>query len=238
MNKPKSQDSFQLKADFFPVTVMKLQHTDIAQIQTQLIHTIEQAPNYLRHAPVIIEADSQIDPDTLDITALCQTLREQKIIPIGLRGVDNEDQQAVARDAGLAILKQADQQATEQKSQAKAEEKQAETQARKTKLITKPIRSGAQVYAKDADLIVLASVSPGAECFADGNIHIYGTLRGRALAGANGDRDARIFCHSLDAELLAIAGYYLTKEELQAHTTDAPMLQIYLEQDTLRINGI
>ena len=82
-----------------------------------------------------------------------------------------------------------------------------------SRLITTPIRSGQQVYAQGGDLIIAASVSPGAELLADGNIHVYGTLRGRALAGINGNENARIFCYGLEAELVSIAGQYKVFEE-------------------------
>jgi septum site-determining protein MinC len=81
-------------------------------------------------------------------------------------------------------------------------------------LVTQPVRSGTQVYARGADLVVTAAVSPGAEIMADGNIHVYGALRGRALAGAAGDAEARIFCSRFEAELISIAGRYLVSEHL------------------------
>ena len=84
-----------------------------------------------------------------------------------------------------------------------------------TKLITHPVRSGQQIYAAGGDLVVLSSVSPGAEVLADGNIHVYGTLRGRALAGVKGNRSARIFCQRLEAELISIAGHYKISEDLR-----------------------
>ncbi|MDP1340547.1 septum site-determining protein MinC, partial [Klebsiella variicola] len=80
--------------------------------------------------------------------------------------------------------------------------------ARKTVLITSPVRTGQQVYAEDGDLIVTGAVSQGAELIADGNIHIYAPMRGRALAGAKGDTSARIFIHSMQAELVSVAGIY------------------------------
>ncbi len=107
-----------------------------------------------------------------------------------------------------------------------------------TKLITSPIRSGMQVYAKEADLIVTAPVSAGAELLADGHIHVYGPLRGRALAGVQGNQDARIFCRALEAELISIAGYYLTKEDIEPPTVSHGMIQIYLDNEQVRIETI
>jgi septum site-determining protein MinC len=82
------------------------------------------------------------------------------------------------------------------------------------RLVTEPVRSGTQIYARGTDLIVTAAVSAGAELVADGHIHVYGALRGRALAGAGGDVEARIFCSRLEAELVSIAGRYLVSEQL------------------------
>ena len=84
----------------------------------------------------------------------------------------------------------------------------------RTLLRTEPVRSGQQIYAAGGDLVVLAAVGAGAEVLADGNIHVYGPLRGRAIAGAAGDTSARIFCASLDAELVSIAGFYCVSESI------------------------
>lgn len=88
----------------------------------------------------------------------------------------------------------------------------AQATARKTLVIDNPVRSGQKIYAQGADLIVMGQVSHGAEVIADGNVHVYGVLRGRALAGAAGDRQARIISTCFEAELVAVAGYYLTFE--------------------------
>jgi septum site-determining protein MinC len=102
------------------------------------------------------------------------------------------------------------------------------------RLVTQPVRSGTQVYARGSDLIVTAAVSPGAELVADGNIHVYGALRGRALAGASGDVGARIFCSRLEAELVSIAGRYLVSEQLPAEQRGSAV-QIALVDDRLTI---
>lgn len=104
----------------------------------------------------------------------------------------------------------------------------------KTRLVTQPVRSGTQIYARDADLIVTAAVSPGAEIMADGNIHVYGALRGRALAGAGGDVAARIFCSRFEAELVSIAGRYLVSEQMPPDERGLAV-QIALVDDRLTI---
>ena len=105
------------------------------------------------------------------------------------------------------------------------------------KVINRPVRSGQQVYAEGSDLVVTASVSEGAELLADGNIHVYGTLRGRALAGVKGNTGARVFCQSLDAELISIAGQFIMHETVKGECWKKPA-QVYLEEETLRIEPL
>lgn len=107
-----------------------------------------------------------------------------------------------------------------------------------TVLVAEPVRTGQQVYAENADLIVTGTVSEGAELIADGNIHIYASMRGRALAGAKGRRDARIFIYSMQAELVSIAGIYRNfEQQLPEHLYRKPV-QIHLQDDRLVIAAI
>lgn len=105
------------------------------------------------------------------------------------------------------------------------------------RLVTESVRSGQKIVADAGDLVVVGSVSPGAELIAAGSIHVYGALRGRAMAGVNGDRTARIFCQRLDADLLAIAGLYLTSEDIGPDMRNQPV-QAFLRDDTLCIEAI
>jgi septum site-determining protein MinC len=105
-------------------------------------------------------------------------------------------------------------------------------------VISRPLRSGQRVYARHTDLVVIGMVSPGAEVIADGNIHVYGPLRGKAMAGARGDTSARIFTTHLDAELLAVAGVYrVVEQKLDATLHGQPAL-VRLDGDTLRIEAL
>jgi septum site-determining protein MinC len=105
-------------------------------------------------------------------------------------------------------------------------------------VITKPLRSGQRVYARHTDLVVIGMVSQGAEVIADGNVHVYGPLRGKAMAGARGDTSARIFTTHLDAELLAVAGVYrVVEDKLDASLHGHPAL-VRLDGDTLRIEAL
>ena len=109
---------------------------------------------------------------------------------------------------------------------------------RQTLVVEKPIRTGQQVYAENADLIVLGLVNEGAEVIADGHIHIYAPLRGRALAGASGDQNARIFVQSMQAELVSIAGIYRTFDQQLPPHLHRQAVQIYLQKERLAIAAL
>jgi septum site-determining protein MinC len=108
----------------------------------------------------------------------------------------------------------------------------------KTMVIDKPVRAGQRIYAQNSDLIILSMVSTGAEVLADGNIHIYNTFRGRALAGAKGDKNARLFIHKMEGELVSIAGTYLTFEHDLPDSLRGKVLCIYLNDDRLVIEAV
>lgn len=179
-------------------------------------------------SPVCAPADGRGDfaGDTarLDLAALLPLLRRHRLQPVGVVGA-NAAELAQAAELGLAEAPEAH--APVARAEPRVEtvvqqvikevvvERQVEvpvmSEAR-TVFVDKPLRSGQQVYAKGADLVVLALVNHGAEVIADGNIHIYAPLRGKAIAGARGNTDARIFAQCLEAELIAIAGIYRTTE--------------------------
>ena len=104
-------------------------------------------------------------------------------------------------------------------------------------LVNRPVRSGQQVYARDTDLIVLGSIGAGAEVIADCNIHVYGPLRGKALCGVSGNTETRIFCQSLEAELVSVAGNYRLLEEIPEDLRGKPA-QIWLDKDRLNIEPL
>ncbi|HAZ88281.1 MAG TPA: septum site-determining protein MinC, partial [Marinobacter adhaerens] len=105
------------------------------------------------------------------------------------------------------------------------------------KIISQPVRSGQQIHAPEGDLVILAPVQAGAEVLAAGNIHVYGPLRGRALAGIHGAESARVFCQSLEAELVSIAGHYKISEDLQDNGWKSAV-QIQLRDDLLVVTPL
>jgi septum site-determining protein MinC len=227
-----AQKSFRLKADMLALTVMQLQTVNLEEITAELKLTISRAPRFFENAPLLIDA-REVNVNALNMDDFLRLLKELRILPVGIRGL-NEEQKSIAESLGLNSL----QSPSPIESKSTETKKDKEQPRQLAKIITKPVRAGTKVYAKGQDLIIIGSVNVGAECIADGNIHVYGPLRGRALAGATGNTEARIFCHSLEAELVAIAGHYLVRENLQIPEKHPGMLQIFLEGNTLSIESM
>jgi len=227
------QTPFQMRGSLFTLSVMQLQNANLAEISRELKAVIRQAPKFFNGAPVVIDCEHV--SDAIDFPGLSQVLREQGLIPVGIRNGISEQHEA-ARNANLAVLSSVKTEeptlATRQKKSSQQSQTPALRPATHNVMVTKPVRSGQQVYAKQGDLVVIGQVSHGAELLADGNIHVYGALRGRALAGINGNTEARIFCQRMEAELVSIAGRYIVSESLKNHTVDQAQ-QIFLQDGKL-----
>lgn len=221
---------FQFKTSFSPCTVMQVTAADVDRIEAQLSTMMAQTPDFFHSTPIVIDIE-KIPPTTfLDFARLKQLLIHYHMVPMGIRG-GSLSQQIAAQTQGLLKVNVG-------KSTVATAVKKAPEYVDKTKVVTQPIRSGMQVYANEGDLIVAAQVSSGAELMADGHIHVYGALRGRALAGVQGNKQARIFCKQLDADLVAIAGLYLTREDIGTLSNEGSMVQIYLENEQIKIAAI
>lgn len=206
-----SQTPIELKGSNFTLSVVHLHHSDPQVIRQALQDKVNQAPAFLKNAPVVLNVSSL--SSEVNWHLMQQAIASTGLLVVGVSGCKDEALKGIISRAGLALL-------LEGKEQKKAVEviepvKQAvEAPAVKTRVIDTPVRSGQQIYAQNSDLIVTSSVSAGAELIADGNIHIYGIMRGRALAGASGDRQCQIFCTSLSAELVSIAGEYWIMDQI------------------------
>ena len=226
---PDRQACFQLKTSFLPCTTLQLIRYDLELLDQQIKASIARAPMFFAGSPVVIDLEKAQTFGVLDFSTIKEILIANGMVPIGIRS-GSEEQMDAARHAGLSLINLGKTTFEEPKKQIAADQPQSTT-----KLVTSPIRSGMQVFAKEGDLIVVAQVSPGAELLAVGNIHVYGALRGRALAGVNGNTQTRIFCQTLEAELVSIAGYYLTQEDMQALPSHDGIIQIYLENEQVKI---
>lgn len=216
--------AFELRGRMQTLTVLRLKTGDVAKLARQLDHQIAQAPEMFRGMPVVLDLEGVVDSRP-DLPTLVGLLRGRGIEVMGVRGGAMD---AAARAAGLAVL------AAEVESPRRIVEPRRDRVG--AMVVTRPVRSGQQIYARGGDLVVLAAISPGAEILADGHIHVYASLRGRALAGVRGNVEARIFCRSLEAELVSIAGHYQINEQF-ADAAQGPV-QIFLRGDALCIEPL
>lgn len=179
----------------------------------RLADSIANAPNFFRHAPVVLDLAVVADEPPVNLAEFARRLRQQKLVPVGVQN-GGEAWNQMAINAGLAVLPPAQLTRGGEAPSEAAPTAVAEPPPSPTKIVVEPVRGGQQVYAEGGDLIVMAQVSNGAEIVADGHIHCFHRLRGRAFAGARGDESARIFVHSLEAELVSVAGLYMVNEEI------------------------
>lgn len=244
---------FNLKGGMLAMTMIELiRHTPEA-FARQLAEKVEQAPNFFRDTPVVFSLEKLSgELDALSLEKLLAISKEYGLQAVALRGEERFRQLAQAaelvllppgrtRDKPLDSETTASNDSAATDAAAPATSPEAPSPAEPViqcgRLITDPIRSGQQVYARGGDLVVLAPVSAGAELLADGHIHVYGPLRGRALAGVRGNSEARIICQSLEAELVSIAGQYKTAEDLRKAHWKQPV-QISLQGDSLKISQL
>ncbi|OEY66867.1 septum site-determining protein MinC [Marinobacter sp. X15-166B] len=216
-----TEQCFQLKSASVSLTALELYYFDSDDFEATLRDKISQAPGFFRDIPLVISLEKYRGVDSeLDFFSMIGTCRRHNIHIIGVRG-GSDDQRRLARNAALALLPatppRQTPEATETAVTAPKEAAPAEPapELALAKVVTQTVRSGQQVYAPSGDLVIMAPVQAGAEVLAAGNIHVYGPLRGRALAGIHGATQARIFCQSLEAELVSIAGHYKISEDLQ-----------------------
>lgn len=229
---PPKKSTIELRSGSLTVPVLRLLGADLGLIAEQLAQKIDQAPEFFRNAPLLIElSDMAGEPD---FPALLGKLRALGVQPVGVRG-GSDHQHRLAQAAGLVVFAEgrSEPQPVAQPSSAAS----VQYVEMRSKVVTQPVRSGQQIYAQGGDLIVLAPVSVGAELIADGSIHVYGSLRGRALAGVKGDTGSRIFCKELKAELVSIAGNYRISENLDAGVI-GKAVQIYLKGEALMIETL
>jgi septum site-determining protein MinC len=256
---------FDLKSATVSLVAVVLKTTDLALLETALKSRLRDAPALFDHEPVAIDLSRVRDAGApLDFPGLIALLRQHGMAPMAVKaGTHAQMQAALAAGlmeahhrepgrgsaspeehlaAGSAVTAPraapAASAAEVPDTPPAAATPAAMTPTRAAMVIDRPLRSGQQVYAKGCDLIVLAVVSFGAEVIADGNIHVYAPLRGRALAGAHGDTTARIFTTCLEPQLVSIAGIYRTTEqELPADVLGKPA-QIWLDGESLVIEPL
>jgi septum site-determining protein MinC len=237
---------FELKGSVLTVMVLYVKETNPDLLYPQLKKKIGPARSFFNNAPILIDLKAVPEGEQLrlDFLVLTTFLRGLGLVPVGVRAAAETVEQRVL-DAGLGVLPPATREkhvapqeeeqviepvpdepverepkpepAAEPVAEPAPDPKQTpEVTAAPTMVIRQPVRSGQQVVAQEGDLIILASVNAGAEVVASGNIHVYGALRGRAMAGVHGDADARVFCLQCNPELVAVTDAYVVNDSLES----------------------
>ena len=214
--------SFELKGSSFTLSVLHLKTANLKQIKSELAEKIALVPHFFIGAPLVLDLSKIIESE-FNIAELKQLLNNLNLIVVGITNA-NKLITEQAKLIGLANMKT-------------GKTISSPSIPKTTMIIKKTVRSGQQIYAKNADLVVFGAVSNGAEVIADGNIHIHGTLRGKAMAGAAGDKNAVIIAHNVQAELVSIAGQYWLNDQLQSQLEQAANC-IRLEQENLIIESL
>ena len=245
----------ELKYGQVGISNLRIRHLDPEQLAREMRERVQRAPNLFARAAVVLDFGGLLQaPSAEQARALIAALREAGVLPVAL-AYGTREIDALARELGLPLLAkfraQYEPAAAEAAPAAPPTPPPAPAQSAapppppatragdgKPGLIqSAPVRSGQQVYAEQRDLTVLSTVGAGAEVLADGSIHIYGALRGRALAGAQGNTEARIFCREVHAELVAVAGHYKVLEDIPADLR-GKAVQVWLDHGQLKLAAL
>jgi septum site-determining protein MinC len=244
----------ELKFGQVGIANLRIRTLDVAQLAREMRERVERAPNLFARAAVVLDFGGLAKTPSFDeASALVDGLREAGVLPVAL-AYGTKEIEALSRQLGLPLLakfraqyERADGDAVPaspapEPARAKASEpapaaRPAASNSSPGLVQRTPVRSGQQVYADNRDLTVLSAVGAGAEVIADGSIHIYGALRGRALAGAQGNEDARIFCREFHAELVAVAGHYKVLEDIPKDLR-GKAVQVWLENGQLKLAAL
>ncbi|NOT89374.1 MAG: septum site-determining protein MinC [Lysobacter sp.] len=247
-----------LKIGQVGIANLRVRTLDVERLGAEMRDRVARAPKLFERAAVIVDFGGLPGtPDVATARALLVALRDAGVIPVALAWGSGENER-LAVELGLPLLAKfrAQYEPAADASVGGASAPTVGAEAPPTKkaapataapvvkpaadigmVHTAPIRSGQQIYADQRDLTVLGTVGAGAEVIADGSIHIYGALRGRALAGARDNDKARIFCREFHAELVAIAGHYKVMEDLPAELR-GKAVQVWLDNEQIHIAAL
>lgn len=238
--------SFEIKSAQLPLVALLLKSNDVNRLSQELLERFGsqgESPDFFDHDALVIDF-SHLDPETpvFDLVPLLKVLRVCSLVPVAVRG-SSPQAMAAALAVGLveaplevhrprpAAVEANGPAPLQEVIREVVHEVIREIPGPATMVVDKPLRSGQKVYARGCDLVVLAMVNQGAEVVADGNIHVYAPLRGKAMAGARGNTQARIFSLCLEPELISIAGIYRTSENPLAPEVQGKAAQVRLSND-------
>ena len=216
--------AIELKGRMMLVSILRLNTADAGALDAALEARMAEAPELMRDMPLVMDLEALGPMPVPDLLVIVERVRRYGFKLIGLHQGETATA-PLAEACGLPLLvlggKAGDAAARKGAPEPAAPEPRPVSAAvpapavhTPTRVVTQPVRSGQQIYARGGDLIVMGAVSAGAEVLADGHIHVYGAMRGRALAGVRGLATAHIFCRRLDAELVSIGGHYRIAEDI------------------------
>jgi septum site-determining protein MinC len=250
--KVESSDACDLRFGQVGIACVRVRRVDAAALCDELERRVRSAPQMFSRAAVVLDLSHLLDlPDDGAVDALLEAVRSAGMLPVGL-AYGTSGTEALAKRMGLPLIAKFraayEPAASTPTSSEPAARAEAPPQIQREPIHSAPepgqmqgaqhhagaVRSGQQLYARDRDLIVTGAIANGAEVIADGNIHVYGSLRGRAMAGAQGDEKARIFVADFRAELVAIAGHYRVFEQIP-DDLEGQSVQCWLEGEKLLI---
>lgn len=238
-----ARSSFDLKSAQLHVVAVALKDTDVSLVAADLAQRLADDPDFFDNDPVLIDLGQVKEAEqAIDFPALITVLKAHHTLPVAVRG-GSPEQTRDALAAGLSAVPDAQ---TARPAPPEIHEvirevevvREVPAPAADAMVIDKPLRSGQQVYARGTDLVVLAVVSYGAEVIADGNVHVYAPLRGRAIAGARGNTSARIFSTCMEPQLLSIAGIYRTTETALPPDVVGKPAQVRLEGEKIIVEPL
>ncbi|MBU2979246.1 septum site-determining protein MinC [Alteromonas sp. C1M14] len=247
-----TESCFRMKGTTLTSIVLEVIQFEPDEFETQLAAKVASAPHFFTRSSLIIHLGIALSATEFELlVVLC---RRQGLQPMAVKGI-TDALKGVINDLGMADISQSklSDKALTPKSEKPSETSESSNRddnvtaapinkatsepVKPAKMVSRPVRSGQQVYAEGCDLVIIGAVSEGAEILSDGNIHVYGTLRGRALAGVKGNTAARIFCHTMEAELVSIAGRFVMQENIQQQCWKQPA-QAYLHEDALVVEKL
>lgn len=254
---PKEPPALKIKNANLPLFVLHAMTPDMDQFKQQLEAHLAKMPDFFASAPVALGLTAIAEAEAIpDFSDLASFMRQRGMAIAGIIG-GSEQQRDAARECGLGLFPEA--RAARKVVEAEpevasepppvAEEAAPEPEAvveaavtisprRPTLVIDKPVRAGQRIHAEGGDLVVLAIVNAGAELIADGDIHVYAPLRGRALAGARGDTAARIYAQCMEAELVSIAGYFQVFEDGIPAAQRSKPVQVFLDGESIKLAAL
>lgn len=234
---PATSAIYDIKSADLPLVAFQLKSSALDAVDAALAEQLRESPGFFEQDPVLIDLDGlPTEAQALDLPALLGLLQKHGLRPLAIKSKHRHWCEAAV---ALGLVQADDARIRRQLPAVPTETPSTTTPAAPTltpvtafadaMVLDKPLRSGQQCYAKGRDLIVLAMVNPGAEVLADGHIHVYAPLRGKAIAGARGNTAARIFAQSMDPELISIAGVYRTSEHPLSPEVRGQAAQVFLQ---------